>query len=50
MVPVRAIYFPGADHSFIGKTVADTRRNSLIAINATFDFFHEKLGVPPHSR
>lgn len=45
-VPVRATYYPGTDHSFIGKSADDTRRTSLNAMNATFDFFHEKLGVP----
>lgn len=44
-VPVQSIYIPAVDHSFIGKTAADTRAASLKAINATFDFFHEKLGV-----
>ncbi len=44
-VPVQSIYIPAVDHSFIGKTAADTRAASLNAINATFDFFHEKLGV-----
>ncbi|MEO0031737.1 MAG: hypothetical protein RIS94_1495 [Pseudomonadota bacterium] len=44
-VPVRAIYYPGADHSFIGKMPDDTRKVSLAAMNATFDFFHDKLGV-----
>jgi acetyl esterase/lipase len=45
-VAVEAIYIPGVDHSFIGKTPADTRNATLLAINATFDFFHQKLGVP----
>lgn len=45
-VPVQAIYIPGVDHSFIGKTPEETRKASLQAINATFDFFHAKLGVP----
>jgi acetyl esterase/lipase len=45
-VAVRSIYIAGVDHSFIGKTADDTRKASLTAINATFDFFHEKLGVP----
>lgn len=45
-VPVKSIYIPGVDHSFIGKTPAETRAASLKAMNATFDFFHEKLGVP----
>lgn len=45
-VPVKSIYIPGVDHSFIGKTPAETRAASLKAVNATFDFFHEKLGVP----
>lgn len=45
-VPVKAIYYPATDHSFIGATPEDTRKTSLAAMNATFDFFHEKLGVP----
>lgn len=43
-VPVRSIYYPGIDHSFVGRTAEDTRRTSLAAMNATFDFFHETLG------
>jgi acetyl esterase/lipase len=42
-VPVEAIYIPGVDHSFIGKTPADTRAATLKATNATFDFFHKIL-------
>lgn len=45
-VPVSAIYYPGIDHSFMGKTPQETAEFSLKAANATFDFFHEKLGVP----
>ncbi|MDT0510001.1 alpha/beta hydrolase [Novosphingobium sp. MMS21-SN21R] len=45
-VPVNAIYYPATDHSFMGQTPEDTRKASLAAMNATFDFFHEKLGVP----
>ena len=45
-VPVEAIYIEGVDHSFIGKTPAQTRQATLRATNATFDFFHAKLGVP----
>lgn len=45
-VPVAAIYIPGVDHSFIGKTPEATRAATLKATNATFDFFHQKLGVP----
>ncbi|MEJ5976456.1 alpha/beta hydrolase [Novosphingobium sp. PS1R-30] len=45
-VPVEAIYIDGVDHSFIGKTPAQTREATLRATNATFDFFHAKLGVP----
>jgi acetyl esterase/lipase len=45
-VPVEAVYLPGVDHSFIGKTPAATRDATLRVTNATFDFFHEKLGVP----
>jgi acetyl esterase/lipase len=42
-VPVQAIYIPGVDHSFIGKTPAETRAAVLKATNATFDFFHQQL-------
>ncbi|MDE2435767.1 MAG: alpha/beta hydrolase [Sphingomonadales bacterium] len=45
-VPVQAIYIPGVDHSFIGSTPQQTRAATLQAVNATFDFFHAKLGVP----
>ena len=45
-VPVQSIYIPAVDHSFIGKTSASTREATLRATNATFDFFHDKLGVP----
>lgn len=41
--PVQAIYIPGVDHSFIGKTPAETRAAVLKATNATFDFFHQQL-------
>lgn len=45
-VPVETIYIDGVDHSFIGGTAAQTRDATLRATNATFDFFHAKLGVP----
>lgn len=45
-VPVEAIYIPGVDHSFIGRTPQATREATLRAVNATFDFFHKTLGVP----
>jgi len=45
-VPVEAIYIPDVDHSFIGATPQATRDATLKAVNATFDFFHAKLGVP----
>ena len=44
-VPVSAVYIPGVDHSFIGKTPDATREATLRAINVTFDFFHQTLGV-----
>nr|WP_233503548.1 prolyl oligopeptidase family serine peptidase [Sphingomonas psychrotolerans] len=44
-VPVEAIFIPGVDHSFIGATPAATRAATLKATNATFDFFHARLGV-----
>ena len=43
---VRGIYYPGIDHSFLGQSAAETAATSLKAANATFDFFHAKLGVP----
>lgn len=46
-VPVQAFYIPGVDHSFIGRTPAETHAASMKAINATFDFLHARLGVPP---
>ncbi|WP_288338638.1 alpha/beta hydrolase [uncultured Sphingomonas sp.] len=45
-VKVEAIYIPGVDHSFIGKTPEATRAATLKATNATFDFFHQTLDVP----
>lgn len=45
-VPVQAIYIPGVDHSFIGKTPAETRAATLQAVNATFDFLHQQLDRP----
>ena len=42
---VETIYIPGVDHSFIGADPASTRDATLRATNATFDFFHRKLGV-----
>lgn len=44
-VPVESIYLPGVDHSFIGTTPETTRAATLNAVNATFDFFHARLGV-----
>lgn len=44
-VPVETIFMPGVDHSFIGKTPADTRTATLRAVNATFDYFHKLFGV-----
>jgi acetyl esterase/lipase len=49
-VPVEAIYIDGVDHSFIGATPAQTRAATLRAVNATFDFLHSRLGVPPGKR
>jgi acetyl esterase/lipase len=43
---VDSIYIPAVDHSFIGATPEATRAATLRATNATFDFFHAKLGVP----
>jgi len=44
-VPVEAIYIPGVDHSFVGKTLAETHAATNQALNATFDYFHAQLGV-----
>jgi acetyl esterase/lipase len=40
---VQAIYIPGVDHSFIGKTVTETHAATNQALNATFDYFHAQL-------
>lgn len=45
-VPVESIYIPGVDHSFIGRTLQETREATLRATNATFDFFHARLKGP----
>lgn len=45
-VPVEAIYIAGVDHSFIGSSAEATHKASMQALDATFDFFHAKLGVP----
>lgn len=45
-VPVSAIYIPGVDHSFMGKTPAETRAATLRAVNASFDFLHRQLDMP----
>lgn len=45
-VPVQSIYIPGVDHSFIGRTAAETRAATLKATNATFDFLHQQLDRP----
>jgi acetyl esterase/lipase len=42
-VKVDEILMPGIDHSFIGKTPAETRAATLKAVNATFDFFGAQL-------
>ncbi len=43
-VPVKAIYIPGVDHSFISADAATTHAATMQAVNATFDFFHTSLG------
>lgn len=45
-VSVEAIYIAGVDHSFIGGSAEATHKASIQALDATFDFFHAKLGVP----
>ncbi len=42
-VPVTAVYIDGMDHSFVGKTPAETRAATLRAINLSFDFLHAHL-------
>jgi dipeptidyl aminopeptidase/acylaminoacyl peptidase len=42
---VESLYIAGADHSWISATPAATRAATLKATNATFDFFHRKLGM-----
>jgi len=42
-VPVEAIYIPGVNHSFVGRSLEVTRDATLKALNATFDFFHAQL-------
>jgi acetyl esterase/lipase len=38
---LRSIYIPAVDHSFVGQSPEVTRKATLEATNATFDFFHE---------
>ena len=45
-VQVDEILIPGVDHSFIGKTPAETHAATMRAVNATFDFFHAQLKQP----
>jgi acetyl esterase/lipase len=42
-VRVESIYIPGAAHSFITATPEATRDATILATNATFDFFHKTL-------
>jgi acetyl esterase/lipase len=37
---LRSIYIPGVDHSLVGQSPEVTRKATLEATNATFDFFH----------
>jgi len=46
-VDVEALYIPGVDHSFVGRTPEETRVATLAATNATFDFFHQLFGSKP---
>ena len=39
------ILLPDIDHSFIGKTPADTRAATLKAVHATFDFIDNTTGA-----
>ena len=43
-IGVSSIYIPYVDHSFVGRSPAETRRATLAATNATFDFFHKLFG------
>ena len=43
-VRTEVVEIPGADHSFIGHTPAETRAASLKALQATFDFFDATVG------
>lgn len=43
-MPVAAIYIANVDHSFIGPDSATTHAATMQAVNATFDFFHARLG------
>ena len=43
-VRVEAQYLPQVDHSFVGRTSAETRAATLRAVNLTFDFFHSLNG------
>ncbi|MES2288121.1 MAG: alpha/beta hydrolase [Pseudomonadota bacterium] len=38
-VPVDTLFIPDANHGFIGKSLEDTRRFSLLALDRTFAFF-----------
>ena len=42
-VSTQLILIPDVNHSFIGKTPADTRAATLTAVNATFGFFDKVL-------
>jgi hypothetical protein len=46
-VEVRSLYIPNVDHSFVGRTLNETRAATLVATNATFDFFHTLFGKAP---
>jgi dienelactone hydrolase len=42
-LPVVTLLIPGANHGWIGKTPADTKRYSLLALDRTLAFF-DSLG------
>ena len=44
-VPVQLFLVPGADHSFIGKTPADTQKASRAALARVFDFIDTTIGT-----
>jgi len=46
-VAAKLLLIPGVDHSFIGKTPADTQRASRAALTAVFEFIDATIGSKP---